>query len=277
MLEFFSSPLMLKAFVAIIVIAFILPMLGINVVTKKISMIGDTLAHTSLCGVALGLVSSIYPIFMAIIISGVCGIIIELIRNKFNKYSEISLAIVLSLAIAITGILTKYAPGSYFESFLFGSLLTITYTDIYILLALLIIVSFYFFMTYRINLSITYSEKEAKVSGINVNLFNLINMFIISISVAICASIIGTLLVSSLLVIPTACALKLFKKYSLINIFSIVISLCMQITGFLLAYIFDINTGGTIVLVGVIFLLLILLIKYLIEKFKIKKNKMTLK
>ncbi len=263
-----SYSFMQRALIAIILIAFILPVLGVNVVTKRLSMIGDTISHTSLCGIAIGLASATLPIYMAIIASIIAGVIIEIIRNKFNKFSEVALSIVLSLSIAITSILTKFASGNRFESYLFGSIISIDRNSIYVLIDIFFIDIIYFLATYKINLAIGYNEKEAKASGLNVGFFNVLNMIIISASVAICSVTIGTLLVSSLLVIPVACSLKLVKKYSLTYIIAIIISLFMQLFGLFLSYFLNINTGGTIVLVGIFIFFLILLYKFIKNKLK---------
>ncbi len=257
-----------KGLIAIILMSVILPLIGLNVVTKKISMIGDTISHTSLCGIAIGLACGTLPIYMAIIASVIGGIIIEIIRNKFSKYAEISLSIVLSLSIGIAGIMANYAPGNKFESYLFGSLLTVTYQDIYILIGLFVIVLISFIAFYRTNLLIGFSPIEAKVEGLNVYLINIINMVIISTTIAICSTIIGSLLVSSIMIIPVACSLQVSKKYSSTCIVSIIISLFTSFIGLIISYYLDINTSSTIVLLGVVILLLILIFKPLIKRVK---------
>ncbi len=257
-----------KGLIAIILMSVILPLIGLNVVTKKISMIGDTISHTSLCGIAIGLACGTLPIYMAIIASVIGGIIIEIIRNKFSKYAEISLSIVLSLSIGIAGIMANYAPGNKFESYLFGSLLTVTYQDIYILIGLFVIVLISFIAFYRTNLLIGFSPIEAKVEGLNVYLVNIINMVIISTTIAICSTIIGSLLVSSIMIIPVACSLQVSKKYSSTCIVSIIISLFTSFIGLIISYYLDINTSSTIVLLGVVILLLILIFKPLIKRVK---------
>lgn len=257
-----------KGLIAIILMSIILPLIGLNVVTKKISMIGDTISHTSLCGIAIGLACGTLPIYIAIVTSVIGGIIIEIIRNKFSKYAEISLSIVLSLSIGIAGIMANFAPGNKFESYLFGSLLTVTYQDIYILCGLFVIVLISFFAFYRTNLLIGFSSIEAKVEGLNVYLINIINMVIISTTIAICSTIIGSLLVSSIMIIPVACGLQISKKYSFTCLTSIIISLLTSFTGLIISYYLDINTSSTIVLLGVLVLLVILIFKPIIIKIK---------
>jgi len=271
LISMFSYSFMVKALIAIILLAIILPLIGVNITSKKLTMISDTLSHTSLCGVAIGLASSFFPIYMAIIISIIGGIIIETIRIKFPKYSQIALALVLSASIGICGILTKYTSSNKLESFLFGSIFTISNTDLIILGVISILNIIYFIFTYKINLYIGYSQIEAKVSGIKVSLFNYLNIIIISSTIAISSIIIGSMLVTSLLVIPVACGLKLTKKYSSLNIVSIIISLFIQLSGLIVSYYLDINTGGTIILIGISLFFIILIVQYILKKIHLKR------
>ena len=84
----FAYSFMQRALIAIILLGIILPIIGLNMTTKRLSMIGDTLSHTSLCGIALGLAAGTMPTVWAIGVSIVAGIIIEIVRNHFKKYSD---------------------------------------------------------------------------------------------------------------------------------------------------------------------------------------------
>lgn len=262
----FEYDFMIRAAIAVLLISFILPFSGLSAVSKRMSMIGDTISHTSLCGIAIGLVSGMLPIGTAIIVSVLAGVLLEVIRSKFPKFSEISLSLVLSLAIGITGILTSYANSNSFESYLFGSLLTVSEEELYILLAVAILLVLYTLFFYRSNLAIGYNENEAKVTGLPVFALNILNMVFITASLAVSSAIIGSLLVSSLIVIPVACSLKLFKSYGHILISSVVISLLTGFIGLLLSYYCSINTGSTIILLGLFLLLVIFVVKALMKR-----------
>lgn len=269
----FTYQFVIKAFIAIILLSICLPLIGMQVVTKRLSMIGDTLSHTSLCGIAIGLACGFLPIYIAIITSIIGGLIIELIRNKFSKYAEVALAIVMSLAIGITGILTKYAPANHFESYLFGSILTVSWNSIYILLTICIIVIFFSISLYRTNMYIAYSTTQAKVSKINVTLINTLMSVLISTSVAISSTIIGSLLVSSLLVIPIATSFQLTKSYKMSLIWALIISVSTSIIGLLISIYTDLNSGGVIVLLGIFILICSIIYKQIRNRLLSKKAK----
>ena len=111
------------AFIVGIMLSLIFPLVGQTAVLKRLSTKGDALSHTALLGVAIGLVSGANPLVIAIITCIIASLVIEFIRRKFNKYSELSVAIVMSASIAFAAIISNFASGNSFSSYLFGSIL----------------------------------------------------------------------------------------------------------------------------------------------------------
>lgn len=263
---------MQRALIAIVLLSTILPMIGLNMTTKRLSMIGDTLAHTSLCGIAIGLAAGTFPTIWAIVVSIIAGVIIELVRNHLSKYSELILSIVMSAAVGIVGILTsKWASGNSIESYMFGSLLNVDWTSIWMIVGLFIVTMAFNLIFYKMIMYSSYSESEAMIAGVPVRLINMANTILIAATIAVSSSIIGSLLVSSLLIVPVASSLQLFKSYRMTIISSIVISLACGISGLCLSYVWDINTGSTIVMLTVIILIISLAYKA-ISKTVLKKR-----
>ena len=130
----FHLEFMRNAFMAGIVVSILCPIVGLFIVLRRNSMIGDTLSHSSFAGVAIGLVFGINPILSAFVFTTFCAIIIELLRGSFKKYAELVMSIVLtfSLGIAIILISTGKASGKV-NSILFGSILTVSKSDLIII------------------------------------------------------------------------------------------------------------------------------------------------
>lgn len=268
----FAYTFMQRALIAIVLLATILPMIGLNMTTKRLSMIGDTLAHTSLCGIAIGLAAGTFPTIWAIVVSIIAGVTIEIVRNYFSKYSELILSVVMSAAVGIVGILTsKWASGNSIESYLFGSLLNVDWTSIWMIVGIFVVTLLFNIAFYKMIMYSSYSESEAMIAGVPVKLLNMINTILIAATIAVSSSIIGSLLVSSLLIIPVASSLQLFKSYKMTIISSIVISLASGVSGLCLSYVWDVNTGGTIVLITVVILIAALIYKS-ISKTVLKKR-----
>lgn len=255
----FSYGFMQIALVAVILLGIMLPMIGLNMTTKRLSMIGDTLSHTALCGVALGLAAGSLPIPWAIGTSIVAGVIIEIVRNRFSKYSELTLAIVMSIGIGIASILTSVIKGNSIEKYLFGSILTISMTDLWILVGLFVFVVLFNIIFFRSNMYVAYSVNEAKISGLPVRTLNMVNTIIVAMAIAVSSTIIGELLVASLLVLPVATSLQLFKSYKTILLTSIVTCVITSFLGLVFSYLLNVNVGGLIVVMNAAVLVLALI------------------
>lgn len=268
----FLSETVIKAFIAIALISLTLPFLGLKMITRRLSNIGDTLAHTSLLGIAIGLASGTLPIYWALIVSVICGVVIELVRTKLSKYAEITLVIVMSFSVALVGLLSKYIKsGTSLESYLFGSLYLVKWTDIYLLIPICFLVVLFSILFYRSYLYISYSEDDAKISNIKVKSLNILLIVFTSLVVAVSSSIVGSLIISSLLIIPSVVSLQLFKSYKFIQIGSVVISCLASIFGLIVAVCFSLAVGPTIVLVNLVVLILVLILKRSLLYFDKKK------
>jgi zinc transport system permease protein len=263
------------AFVVAILLGISIPLVGSSAVFKRLSSSGDALAHSSLAGVAIGLAAGLNPLLISIITCIVSFFIIELLRKKFNKYSEVGVAVVLSAAIGIAGILSSFTSASNFDSYLFGSILLISDTELYITIGLTVVIVLFSVIFYPQIFAMLYSVNESKVSGIKVNLLTFVQDLLLSITIAIGAKIVGSLVVSSLVVLPTAIALQMKKGYKFTMIASVLFSVGAMISGLVIAYYANLKPGATIVTVSVALLLLMIIyrgILTMINNHKLKQS-----
>ena len=265
------------AFLAALVLGVSLPLVGSTAVYKRLSSSGDALAHSSLAGVAIGLVSGLNPLFISIITCVVSFLIIELLRKKFSKFSELGVAVVLSAAIGIAGILSRYARSLNFDSYLFGSILLIQQEELIAAIVITVIVVAFYIVFYRKMAASLYSEQEARVSGIKVGALHFAHSLLLSITIAISAKVVGSLVVSSMLVLPVAIALLFKKGYFHTMVISLCASLVSMVGGLTVAYYADFAPGATIVSFSVALLLIVLLVRFILSLIRKKKNKDLLK
>ena len=259
------------ALVVAILIGITLPLLGSGVVYKRLSSSGDALAHTSLAGVAIGLAAGFNPLLISIIACIVSCLIIELLRKKFAKFSEIGVVVVLSIGVGIAGILSTYTSASNFESYLFGSILLINTWEFILVIVITCVVVLLSILFYSPFLSILYSEVEAKAKGIKVGLFNFCHSLILSVVVAIGAKVVGSLVVSSLLVLPIAAAMQFKKGYKWTLIIGVIIGVISMVSGLTISYYANWRPGATIVLFAVAVLLVTFLVNGIIYLVKRRK------
>lgn len=264
----FEYEFMRIAFCICILISIMLPLLGAPLVQKRLSMTGDALSHTSLLGVAIGIVSGFNPLIVSIIISVCASVIIELIRRKFNKYSELSVVIVMSFAIGLTAILSKFSSAATFSSYLFGSIALVTSKDLIIILIVALITILFSVGFYKQIFYSSYNEFQASLDNINVKLLNMCQTILTAVVVAISSKVVGALIVSALMVIPYATSIQLTKSYKGSLIVSIFLSLACSVIGVILSFYADISAGGVMVVASTVILIISLFINKL---FKLSK------
>lgn len=258
----FEYSFMRKAFVVGILLAIIVPCIGIIVVLKRLSMIGDALSHSSLAGIAAGLIFNINPVLGAVIASLIAAFSIEIIRKKLPKYSEMSIAIIMSAGIGLAGVLSGFVKDSTaFNSFLFGSIVAITDFELFMVIGISILVIIAFILLYKELMYIAFDEEGARMVGIPIKTVDFIFTILTAFTVSIAARTVGALIVSSMMVVPVACAMKFGQSYKQTVLFSILFAVIFTIIGLVLSYYVGLKPGGTIVLTGIVFLILSMIIK----------------
>lgn len=260
----FQLEFMQNAFLIGIIISILCPLMGLFLVLRRHSMIGDTLSHSSLAGVALGLVIGINPIISAFAFTTLCAIIIELLRSYFKKYAELVMSLVLtfSLGLAIVLISTGKATAKV-NSFLFGSILTVTRSDILLISIVGLLCILTIFFLYNKLIYITFDEEGATISGINVKTINYIFIVLVSATISMSIQVMGILVISSIMVVPVATAMQLKKNFKNTLFLSILFGLIDVMIGLILSYYLNSAPGGTIALTSVFTLLITIVLRKL--------------
>jgi len=250
MLEMLSYDFMQRAFLAGIVIAILASVSGTFIVLKRYSMISETLAHSALVGVAVGLVMGYNPLWVAVIVAVISAWLIEYLRGSFSLYSDAILAILLSGSLALAVIIVSVG-GSFNNSlfsYLFGSILAVSKADI-ITIILFGSLSLGLLLTFSKELYfIAYDEEVAKTSGIKVQMLNLVLVTTVAIIIALSIRVVGSLLIGALMVIPTISALQFKVGFLQTSLISLVIAIFSVISGMILSYNFSLPSGATIVI-----------------------------
>lgn len=250
-LEIFQYSFVIRAFEAGIIVAAIAPLIGIFLVLKRYSLIADTFSHVSLAGIAVGLLLGVNPILAALAFTILASFGVEKLRTSKKVYGESALAIFLSGALAVAVVVISIAHGfnTNLYNYLFGSIVTVTMFDVYIIAALAIPVVAVVLKFYKEIIYISFDEDSAKVSGIPVKLINRILILLAAVTVSLAIPIVGVLLISALIVIPVVAALQLKKSFLKTLIWAEFISVFSVISGIFVSFYLNLSTGGTIVLI----------------------------
>jgi zinc transport system permease protein len=234
-----------------IVVALIAPLIGIFLVLRRYSLIADTLAHVSLAGIALGFLLKIPPAIAALLTTVLASLGIERLRTSKRIYGESALALFLSGSLALAVVLLSLARGfnANLLNFLFGSIVTVTTTDLYVILALAVVVILALAMFFKELVYVTFDEDAAKVSGIPTRLVNTVLIVLSALAVSLSIPIVGVLLISALIVIPAVTALQLRQSFFWTIVWAEAVSLFSVVAGILASVALGLSTGGTIVLI----------------------------
>ncbi|MGI5971695.1 MAG: metal ABC transporter permease [Oscillospiraceae bacterium] len=262
--DFMQNAFFISAFISILC-----PCIGIFLVLRRYSMIGDTLAHTSLAGVTIGLMYDKNPVLGAFIFTSLCGALIEFLRSYFRKYTDLILTVVLALGVgtAITIISSGKLHASA-DSFMFGSILTVTKKDMVMVVVLSAISVAALIILYNQLLYISCDEEAARIAGVRVRLINYVFMVLVSSAISVSIRIVGVLVLSSMIALPVATALQLGKGFKQTLILSIFFSVLDIMSALVISYYLNVAPGGFTALVSVAVLAIVMAVKRLVTGLK---------
>ncbi len=273
----------LYALIAGILVGVLAPMIGSVVVIRRLSFIADTISHFSLAGVCLGVILSrviifekIDPVVMGVIFSVIGTLLIEVVRHFYKNYKEISMPIVMSLGLALSGLLINLSPQislQYTTGLLYGSIYSVSLANLIIILVVSASIIIFAFLFYKPIITLCFDETYARISGLKVRLLQLAITIVLSLVISLFLNVIGVLLISSLMILPIAAAILIGKSFLNTVILSISFSEISVIFGFIISYHTDLSTGPIIIIINLIIYVVIIAIKTIRKRyFKKEEN-----
>lgn len=252
--EILTYAFMHRAIVSGIAISLMCSLIGLFLVLRKQSLFGDALAHAAFGGIAAGLYLGVYPLWAAFVVSVSSALALTKIKQKFQISSDATVAILLSSGLAMGVILISLAKGFTVDifSFLFGSILLVSLQNTLLILGLCGAILVIILLLYRKLVYTTFSEEQAKVSGIPVEKLNYLFVVIAAIAVVISMQLVGILLTSSLIVVPNVTAILFSRGFKQTAILSMSFAVFSAVVGILSSYVLNVAPGGMIVLISII-------------------------
>lgn len=239
-----------KAFIAGSFVALLCSVLGLFLVLQRLSLIGDGLSHVSFGAVALGLFFGFYPTYFAIPVVALASLFILKLAKKGRLYGDAAIGIVSSVGIAGGVVLASLAGGFNVDlfSYLFGNILAISTAEMYISIALSLLVLLVVYFFYYDLFSITFNEEYAKTTGIKTETINSLLVILTAITCVLAVKVVGVMLVSSLLILPAVTALQLKCSFKITIFVSAIFAVFSVIVGIILSIVLNIPAGASIVL-----------------------------
>ncbi|HZV80675.1 MAG TPA: metal ABC transporter permease [Geobacteraceae bacterium] len=259
--EIFSYGFMQRALLSGVLVGMLCAVLGVFLVLRRLSLIGDGLSHVTFGSVALALALRAKPLYVTlaalpIVLLSSLGIL--KLTDKARIYGDAAIGIVSAAGIA-GGMILAGASGGFnvdLFSYLFGNILAISSGELLLALLLFCVVMGTVVRFYHELFAITFDEDLARCSGIRVERINGLLAVLTSLTVVLAMKVVGILLVSSLLIIPAVTALQVARGFRTTMVAAALFAVLAVVTGIILSFVMNLPTGGVIVLINILFFML---------------------
>lgn len=271
-----------NAFLSGLIIGVVAPLLGVFIVVRRMSLIADALSHVTLAGIAGSLFLSqsfaslalLNPIYLGIVASVGGSMLIERLRSLYKHYEELAIPIIMSAGIGLSAIFISLAKGFSTDlmSYLFGSVSAVSRQDLIVVLLIALVVFIFLLLFFKEMFVLSFDEEYAKATGLPSKWIHLLFMIVVALVIAASMRIVGILLVSSLITLPVAAAMRISKGFKDTIIYAIIFGESAVIIGLVSAFYLNLAPGGTIVVTSIIILFIVISIKKLLFNLKVERG-----
>ncbi|RRD50586.1 metal ABC transporter permease [Arachnia propionica] len=252
----FSHAFMQRAIIAAVLSGLVAPAIGMYIVQRRLSLLGDGLGHVAIMGVGLAMLTGWAPLPMAVITCVIAAVIVELLRQSGKASGDLGLAVLfyggIASGVMMAGIAGKGPAG--LSAYLFGSLTTVSQDDLVVIAVLGVVILLFALGLWPRLFAICADEDFARVLGLRVRLLNLLIVVVAAVTVTISMRTVGLLLISALMVIPVAASQQLFVGFRSALLGAMGIGLAAAMIGTVGSYHLDTATGATIVVTAILLL-----------------------
>lgn len=257
-IDILSYPFMTRAIIVGILVSFCASLLGVILVLKRYSLIGHGLSDVGFASLSLAMAIGVSPTYIATPIVIIASFIIMYVSQNKKINGDIAIGIFSTSALSFGVIINAISKGFNIDiySYMFGSILAMSQTDVTISIVLSIVVILIFVIFYNRLFIVTADEDFAKAIGVNITFYQFLISFLTALTVVIGMRMMGTLLISSLIIFPAFIAKKFVKSFKYLVTLSAILSIICFILGILISFLFNLPTGAGIVLINILTLLL---------------------
>ena len=249
LLQMFSYPFMQRALIAGVLVSLCAALLGVTLVLKRYSMIGDGLSHVSFGALAFAVALGVTPLYFSIPVVIVAAFLLLRVADnpRWNSDAAIAAMSASSLSIGILVISRTTGMTTDVDSYMFGSVLAMSKTDVALSVALCIAVLVLYLLFYHRIFAITFDENFSRATGLNVNWYNTMISILTALTIVLGMRMMGAMLISSLIIFPALTAMRLFKSFRGVVLCSAGTSVVCFCTGLTISFVFSTPVGATVV------------------------------
>ena len=252
--EMLSYPFMVRALFGGMLVSLCASLLGVSLVLKRYSMIGDGLSHVSFGALSIALAMGWSPLKVSIPVVVLAAFFLLRITENSRIKSDAAIAMISASSLAIGIIVTSLTTGMTTDvsSYMFGSILAMTKEDVMLSAVLCIIVLGLFVLCYNQVFEVTFDENFAKATGVNVGAYNMLISVLTAVTIVLGMRMMGAMLISSLVIFPCLTSMRVFKSFTSVVVSSGILSLVCFLLGMMASYQFSMPAGASVVVVNLI-------------------------
>ena len=251
--EMFSFTFLVRAFVVGMLVSLCASLLGISLVMKRFSMIGDGLSHVGFGSLAVATAMNAAPLLVAIpVVIAAAFLLLRLSENsKIKGDAAIALISTSSLAVGVVIISLTTGMNTDVCNYMFGSILAMSVNDVYLSVALSITVLILFVFFYHKLFAITFDETFAKAGGVKTGVYNMLIALLTALTIVLGMRMMGALLISSLIIFPALTSMRIFKRFKTVTICSAIVAMFCFFTGIIISYFYATPAGASVVMMNI--------------------------
>ena len=244
--------------------------IGTYVVVKKVGFLAGGIAHSVLAGMGMAYFFGGSPLTGALIAALVAAVLIGLINLRWRQNEDILIAAFWSVGMAIGIVFISRTPGYSVDlmSYLFGNILLVSTSDLYLMVILDLLVIFLITLFYKQFLAGAFDEEFARLRGVNVEFFYILMLCMVAVTVVLLIQIVGLILVLALLILPAATAGLFVTSFNRMMLLSVLICMVVTTSGLIISYQPDLPSGSTIIILAGIVYMLSIIASNLLRKYK---------
>lgn len=267
MFEIFQSDFLIRALIVGLLVSLCAALLGVSLVLKRFSMIGDGLSHVGFGALAIASALNLAPLQVSIPIVIVAAFILLRISSNGKIKGDAAIALLSSSALAIGAIVVSQSSGTTdMNSYMFGSILAISSEDLVLSIICSVIVIVMFVLFYNKIFAVTFDESFSKATGVRSGVYNTIIALLTALTVVVGMRIMGALLISSLIIFPALTSMRVFKSFRGVTVCSAVVACVSFIIGMEITYHADFPAGASVVVANLGMLIIFSLIGLIVRK-----------
>ncbi|MEA4961117.1 metal ABC transporter permease [Lutispora sp.] len=256
--EMFSYPFLVRAVIVGLLVSLCAALLGVSLVLKRYSMIGDGLSHVGFGTLAIATAMNVSPLTLSIPVCVAAAFLLLRISENSKIKGDAAIALISTSSLAIGVVFISVTTGMNTDvcNYLFGSILSMKHADVKLSIALSAVVLTMFALLYNKIFAVTFDENFAKATGIKTGIYNMLIAFLTAITIVLGMRMMGALLISSLIIFPPLTSMRLCKSFKTVTICSAVISVTCFFIGIVGSYVYATPTGASVVMVNIAVFLL---------------------